>query len=180
MASIGHVIVGIAGARLLATPRTSLRERLALSMGLSVLSLLPDADVIAFWLRIPYAAPWGHRGASHSLLLALLLGSLCGVWLGRWQGRVLRPLIVCSTVACSHGLLDALTDGGLGVALLWPWDHKRIFFPLRPLPVAPIGLRLISQRGLWVLLRETLYFLPLLLWGLWPPTQRSPRRQSRD
>lgn len=178
MASIGHVIVGIAGARLLASPHTPLRDRLALSMGLSVLSLLPDADVIAFWLHIPYAAPWGHRGASHSLLLAGLAGALCGVWLGRWQGRALRALIVCVAVACSHGLLDAITDGGLGVALLWPWDQKRIFFPLRPLPVAPIGLRLFSRRGLWVLLRETLYFLPLLTWALWPRTPRASRRRS--
>ena len=177
MASIGHVIVGLAGARLLTTPKSSLRERLGLAAGLSALSLFPDADVIAFALRIPYEAEWGHRGASHSLLLALLLGIACGLMLarGRGHGQRLRVLIVATLVAISHGLLDALTDGGLGVALLWPWSHERIFFPLRPLPVAPIGLRLLGPRGLSVIAHELLYFVPLLLWTLWPAA-KSPRR----
>jgi len=177
MASIGHVIVGLAGARLLATPESSLREHLWLAAGLSALSLLPDADVIAFALRIPYAAEWGHRGASHSLLMALLVGGTCGWIFAHWQGygRRLRGVLVAVLVAVSHGLLDALTNGGLGVALLWPWSHERIFFPLRPLPVAPIGLRLLGPRGLSVITHELLYFLPLLLWALWPRAQ-SPRR----
>ena len=44
-------------------------------------------------------------------------------------------------VVASHGLLDALTDGGLGAALLWPFSDERFFAPWRPLPVAPIGAR---------------------------------------
>jgi len=34
----------------------------------SGLSLLPDADVYGFRLGVKYADPWGHRGATHSLL----------------------------------------------------------------------------------------------------------------
>ena len=67
-----------------------------------------------------------------------------------------------------HGLLDALTDGGLGVALAWPWSDARIFAPWRPLPVAPIGGGLLSLRGARVMALETLVFAPLLLYGLWP------------
>jgi inner membrane protein len=38
--------------------------------------MLPDLDVVTFKLGIPYASPWGHRGISHSLLLALLAALL--------------------------------------------------------------------------------------------------------
>jgi inner membrane protein len=40
----------------------------------------------------------------------------------------------------SHGILDAFTDGGLGIALLAPFDTTRYFWPVRPIAVAPIGL----------------------------------------
>ncbi len=38
------------------------------------LSMLPDIDVLAFPLGIPYGAPLGHRGFAHSLVCALLVG----------------------------------------------------------------------------------------------------------
>ncbi len=174
MASIGHVVVGLAGARLLAQGRGRAGLGWAPALILSALSLWPDADVIAFLLHVPYRAEWGHRGATHSLLLSLLLGLACGLLLGRAE-QWLRAALVCIAVAVSHGLLDAMTDGGLGAALLWPWSLQRIFFPFRPLPVAPIGLRLLSERGLSVLLHEALLFLPLLLWALWPRRRRTER-----
>jgi inner membrane protein len=71
-------------------------------------------------------------------------------------------------VAASHPLLDAVTDGGLGVALLWPFSNERFFAPWRPLPVAPIGARMLSPRGLHVVLVEMLWSWPLLVWALWP------------
>jgi len=37
-------------------------------------SVLPDFDVIAFNLGIPYRSVWGHRGFTHSLLFAVLAG----------------------------------------------------------------------------------------------------------
>jgi inner membrane protein len=43
--------------------------------------------------------------------------------------------------AASHGLLDALTDGGLGVAFFSPFEQTRYFFPVRPVAVSPIGIR---------------------------------------
>src|SRR5439155_65912 len=41
----------------------------------------------------------------------------------------------------SHGCLDALTDGGLGVAFFSPFSNARYFFPVRPIRVSPIGLQ---------------------------------------
>lgn len=135
---------------------------------LAVAALLPDADVIGFSLHIPYSAPWGHRGASHSLLLAAVAGTAIGLLLSRWFDSVWKSIVAAVLAVMSHGLLDALTNGGLGVALLWPHSLFRYFAPLRPLPVAPIGLGLLSDRGLHVLFTETLYFLPLFLYALWP------------
>ncbi len=39
----------------------------------------------------------------------------------------------------SHGILDALTDGGLGVAFFAPFVNTRYFFPWTPIKVSPIG-----------------------------------------
>ncbi len=134
-------------------------------------ALLPDADVIAFALRIPYSAPWGHRGASHSLAIGLLTGFVIGLLLSRWFGGLARTVSAACLAVLSHGLLDTLTDSGLGVALLWPYSLTRFFAPIQPLPVAPIGFGLLSDRGLHVLLSEAIAFLPLWAYALWPRTR---------
>ena len=167
MASLGHVAVGLAAGRLHARRDPALRAML----GFSALSLLPDLDVIGFAFGVPYGAPLGHRGASHSLLVALLLGALC-VPLARAPAERLRLGVIAFGVAASHGLLDTFTDGGLGAALLWPLSDARLFAPLRPIPVAPIGAGMLSARGLYVLAVEAIAFAPLWLYGLWPRPAR--------
>src|SRR5947208_5485908 len=78
MPSVGHVAVGLAAARLKGIPDGFTTWSWA-SL-LVVLSVLPDIDVVAFVLGIPYGAPFGHRGAIHSLAFALLVG--IAVWAG--------------------------------------------------------------------------------------------------
>jgi inner membrane protein len=130
--------------------------------------MLPDADVVGFRFGVRYAAVWGHRGATHSLAFALVLGLLIG-WLSGWLGLPrLRTTLCAVAVLASHGLLDTLTDGGLGCALLWPFDHARYFAPWRPIPVAPIGRAFFSSTGLRVACAELLLFAPLFLYALWP------------
>ncbi len=158
MASLLHVAVGIAASRLYLG-----RRSLPGALTFAALSMLPDADVVAFALDIPYSDQFGHRGASHSLAFAAGVGGL----IGGLSRRLKLGLLVAAVVA-SHPLLDALTDGGLGVALWWPWDEARVFAPWRPIPVAPIGSSFLSNRGLKVMLAELLPSLPLLLYGLWP------------
>ena len=82
-------------------------------------------------------------------------------------------MIVCCAVLASHGLLDTLTDGGLGVALLWPVSNHRFFAPIRPIPVAPIGLGLLTRRGATVLVTELEFCLPLFAYAFFA------RRSSR-
>ena len=64
----------------------------------------------------------------------------------------------------SHGLLDALTDGGLGIGLLSPLNWRRYFFPIRPLPVALLSpSSLFSSSMLQVYSVEVALFGPFCL-----------------
>lgn len=173
MASIGHVAIGLAAGRLYAAP-LDLRGRLVPAMAaFSALSLLPDADVVGFALGVRYADPFGHRGASHSLVAALLVGIVAGLVAGSARLPAARTALFAAVVVASHGLADALTDGGLGVALLWPFSTARLFAPWRPIPVAPLGIRFISERGLRVAAMEALYFLPFFVYALWTRRRRA-------
>jgi inner membrane protein len=164
MASIGHVAVGLAGARIYGGARGTDAQVMLL---LSAASLAPDLDVIGMRLGVPYGAPWGHRGATHSLAMAIATAAALAFLLRRthpwWP---FAPIVMA--VLASHGLLDALTDGGKGVALLWPWTDHRFFFPWRPIPVAPIGARILSERGLRVMAWEAMAFTPAWLFAFWP------------
>jgi inner membrane protein len=171
VASVGHVFVGVAAARL---RRKQARARDAASaVGAAVfwsaLSLLPDADVIGFSFGVRYADDWGHRGATHSFVFA---GAVAlAVWgVAKWArlaGAGWTALTALAVVA-SHPLLDTLTDGGLGCALLWPFSTARFFAPWTPLPVAPIGRAFLTAAGARVAAVETIALLPLLLYAFWP------------
>jgi inner membrane protein len=136
----------------------------------SALSLLPDVDIAGFALGVDYGAQWGHRGATHSLALSVALGAAIGLAAHRLKRPALRTALVAAAVLASHALLDTITDGGLGCALLWPFDLTRYFAPWRPIPVAPIGLDFFSRYGAMVSLAELVLFAPVLLFAL-----RSPR-----
>jgi inner membrane protein len=134
----------------------------------SALSMLPDADVIGFPLGVRYGDEWGHRGATHSLVFAAIVGTVVGLLAPRFRAPVMRTAIAATLVIASHGLLDTLTDGGLGCALFWPFDQTRFFAPWRPIPVAPIGLGYLSPYGLSVALTELVMFVPLFVFALAP------------
>lgn len=125
-------------------------------------AMLPDLDVLAFLLHIPYADDFGHRGISHSLLFALSVGLLA--LLAAPQLHCSRGLALgfIGLAGASHGLLDMFTNGGLGVALWWPWSGERWFMPWQVIEVSPLTLqRLLSPRGVAVLQSE-------LFW-VWQP-----------
>jgi inner membrane protein len=111
-------------------------------------SILPDADVIGFALGLPYNSLWGHRGLSHSLCFAFVL-SLCVVSLAFREGVVFSwpwwsLVLYFFVVTASHGVLDAMTDGGRGIAFFAPFDTTRYFFPWRPVRVSPISIKRFS------------------------------------
>lgn len=131
------------------------------------LSVLPDLDVIAFNFGIPYSHPLGHRGFTHSILFAIVIGWLCSFISFRgskWRADRWWIALYFIFSSLSHGLLDAMTSGGRGVGFFIPFENGRIFFPFRPIQVAPIGIdNFFSSWGLAVLKSEAIWIgLPCL------------------
>jgi inner membrane protein len=159
-----HAFVGAALARL--APAGVSPTRLAIVAG--TLAVLPDLDVIAFPLGIAYGHMLGHRGASHSLVVAGLLALISArVCFPRtcWRARSGWQLVgILALAVGSHGVLDAFTDGGLGVGFFIPFSSDRVFFPWRPLAVSPIGLEsFFTKYSITVLIDEFLWvWLPTL------------------
>ncbi len=120
----------------------------------AIASMAADADVVAFALRIPYESQFGHRGATHSIFFALVLAALAT--LREWRHFPAHSLLFSYLFvsAVSHPLLDMLTDGGLGIALFWPFSSERLFFPATPVAVSPIGAGFFSAEGANVIFSE--------------------------
>ena len=129
-------------------------------------AVVPDLDVIGFRFGVHYGDFWGHRGFTHSLLFAVLMASAALLLLLQHvrTGRILVFLYLL-LASVSHGLLDAMTNGGLGVAFFSPFDNRRYFLPWRPIRVSPIGVgRFFSIRGYAVLQNEFVWvWMPALL-----------------
>ncbi len=134
-------------------------------------SCLPDIDVIGFRLGIPYGAFWGHRGFTHSLCFAALAATGAAV-LAFPEIRVAsrpwwRVAAFFFAVTASHGFLDAMTNGGRGIAFFSPFDNSRYFLPIRPLQVSPLGLAgFLTPLGLLILVNEFLVVLAPLYIGV--------------
>lgn len=168
MASLAHIAVGMAAARISEPPSAPPRALAWAMVGWCALSLVPDLDMLGFRLGVAYGETWGHRGATHSLAFAAAVAGCAAVAAALTDRSPVRVGVVAAAVVASHGLLDSMTDGGLGAALLWPFDDARYFAPWRPIPVAPIGIRFVSLRGLEVAIAELLAFSPLFAYALWP------------
>ena len=130
-------------------------------------SIFPDIDVIGFKFGIPYGSRWGHRGVTHSLVFALFLAFLLACFHRQLRSKPWPVFWFCSVSCASHAFLDAMTNGGLGVALFWPFSSGRIFLPFRPIQVSPIGVgSFFSEWGLRVLVSEFIWVLvPALIVG---------------
>ena len=121
-------------------------------------AVLPDADVLAFGLGVSYDSMFGHRGITHSLAFALLTGVLVAFVFFREAANRAALAAFFSFATASHAALDALTNGGLGIALFAPFSGERYFFPYRPIEVSPIGIgAFFSEWGLVVIRSEMLW-----------------------
>ncbi|AKQ44762.1 hypothetical protein TH63_02600 [Rufibacter radiotolerans] len=135
-------------------------------------TVFPDADVVMFKFGVPYEHFLGHRGFSHSLVFALLLGLLVTFLFYRrtslFSASGFKYVLFFFLCTASHPLLDAMTSGGLGVAIFSPFDNTRYFLPWRPIQVSPIGVKnFFSSRGVAVLKSEFLWVgLPCMVYLL--------------
>jgi inner membrane protein len=130
-------------------------------------SVIPDFDVVGFHLGIRYGNFWGH---SRIYALARLRcgGGFRSSDLGIWSRflRIEPPALWTYFCPCDRQrLLDALTDGGLGVAFFSPFDNLRCFLLWTLIRVSPIAVgRFFSARGLAVVESELIWiWLPAAL-----------------
>jgi len=131
-------------------------------------SVLPDLDVLAFRLGIPYEAAFGHRGFSHSLLFAFTVALLAACSYKPLRTAPIKAFGFMCVAVGSHGILDTITNGGLGVGLLWPWSEERFFAPFQPIEVAPLNpARFLTERGAIVMQSELFWvWLPSVAFAL--------------
>jgi inner membrane protein len=133
-------------------------------------SAIADVDLIGFLSGVPYDHFFGHRGFFHSLFFGLVVSiaatgfmfghakKASGGWLSYWAFFFL--------LSASHGLLDALSNGSIGVALLSPFDPTRYFFPWQPISMVRFRVFLstwsfaaIKSELLWVWLPSLLIII---------------------
>src|SRR5262245_8250481 len=113
---ITHPIVPLALAAIAGRGRVSVPL-----IGVGVLfSMLPDLDRIGLRLGIPYGSPFGHRGFSHSAFFALLLSAAAVALAHTLRAKPIHVFWFLFVSMVSHGILDAFTNAGMGVAFLWP------------------------------------------------------------
>src|SRR5256885_7894950 len=85
----------------------------------AICAMAPDADVFGFRFGIRYGALWGHRGLTHSLAFAFCLSLVALLFALPYVAGVAHRISVwlyLFLASASHGVLDAFTNGGLGIA----------------------------------------------------------------
>ncbi|MBP7513009.1 MAG: metal-dependent hydrolase [Flavobacteriales bacterium] len=146
-----HAVAGLA----LANAGTA-RDRWKLLLAAALSAMVPDLDAVGHMLGVPYDSFWGHRGFTHSAAFACLWGALLAF--AFFRQRFVLAWVVLALATISHPLLDMCTNGGLGCALWAPFNNERLFFPWRPIRVAPIGVgAFFTERGLGVFASEVEY-----------------------
>ncbi|MCB2376633.1 metal-dependent hydrolase [Hymenobacter sp. BT635] len=165
--AFGHALLGATLGKLLLPAHPS-RPWWLLAAACAV---VPDADVVGFKFGVAYASLWGHRGLSHSILAAAVLatGLLLLAYLvrRRWPLAAGRVWLLLFLATISHGVLDAMTTGGLGVAFWSPFEQERYFFGFRPIQVSPIGVSRFAGAAAWRVLRSEAIWIGIpcvLLW----------------
>jgi len=125
----------------------------------AVLTIIPDIDVVGFRFGIPYEHIFGHRGITHSLFFAVIISGLVARFITRSAKmnafQVWVYLFLCMG---SHGIIDALTNGGHGIAFFAPFTNERYFFPFTPIEVSTLNIRRFFQgQGIPVIKSEIIW-----------------------
>ena len=163
MASLfAHVAVPLVARRGLDVPDRITRRLDVIAV---LVSIWPDLDYATLPFEVRPGDLLGHRGLTHSFLFAAFtaLTVLLALYRHRPPPERWRIALFLFVATASHALLDALTNGGQGVAFLAPFSEERFFFPVHPIEVSPIGAAFFSARGLNVMKSEVMWvWLPAL------------------
>lgn len=99
---------------------------------------LPDIDAVGrpFGNLALETAFGGHRGLTHSVAFAIVVGAAVA-WgafrESRWKGMRARLWAYFALAIASHGVLDAFSSIGRGVAFFAPFSWTHFAFVWRPL-----------------------------------------------
>jgi inner membrane protein len=152
-----------------------------------VCSILPDVDIIGYYFfGIRYNSMFGHRGFFHSLTFALLVGFLVALFafpaVQRFSKKWWSILAFFFLVTASHGILDSMTDKGMGVGFFIPFDNTRYFMPWRPIYASPMKVaRFFSQAGVEVMIAEIIWiWIPAMVFLAGVTLFRRYSRQQRQ
>jgi inner membrane protein len=158
---LGHAVAGLA---ITSTFRSERLPRRTWVLAV-VCATAPDLDWFVSLVGLHRGHALNHRGAFHSLFAALLIGA--AVYILGYPRELRRAgLWLCLTLAAlSHGLLDACTVGGVGVALFMPFSDTRWACLWQPgwVPPLPLG-RSSGLTFLWSLANEAVWIgMPAVL-----------------
>jgi inner membrane protein len=170
-----HAVLAASAFTLVARGRRGARRGAIVA---ALVSAAPDADVL-WWGLTSYGEPWGHRGMTHSLAAAVVLSAVAVLCLRRrvdFPGGAWAMFALIAGVTCTHGVFDAMTDGGHGVGFFLPFEDARYFLPVRPVPAAPISVNPFRSRLWFVLALELLLFWPFAALLFWARVEMGVRR----
>jgi inner membrane protein len=156
---VAHAVAGAALATAAFSPRP-VPPRVWITA--AVVAAVPDVDPIGrpFGNLAIEALFGGHRGFTHSVVFAVLLSAIVAWGFFRtpqWTGLHRRLWVAFALAIASHGVLDALSTIGNGVAFWAPFSWAHYEFPWQPLGEISPGPRgperafdIVANEFLWV------------------------------
>lgn len=125
-----HALLPLAAT--LAMSRRPIRWALAITAAFAAAA--PDLDgVVGHLWHLPSNSIYSHRGATHSVFVALAAGLIAACFSRQLRVKPLTAGTVVAAAMASHGILDMMADSGRGVAYLWPLTPVRLFASWRPI-----------------------------------------------
>jgi len=157
-----HALAGAAVGALYQGP-----ERRRVMTLAAVCAVAPDLDLIGWPFGVPFEAPLGHRGLTHSIPFAVLTGiTAAGVFLRMLptRDRAIAGVILILATA-THSVLDALTTySPTGPAFWAPFSNARYRFLWTPL-TGEGGFRTsFGQEALYVCLPALVVIVGIAWW----------------
>lgn len=123
---------------------------------------IPDLDLIGpRFYGIEFDSIYGHRGYTHSILFALVLAFIFSLFFLKSDFK--KAFLFLTFCTLSHGILDAFTEGGLGITFFWPFLDDRYYAFVQP--IINVG---ISFRGLYATAQGLPIFISEIIW-VWLP-----------
>jgi inner membrane protein len=165
--SFSHIVGGIGFAASVLPARVPGRYWFCAGLAAAI----PDVDYLWSYRGLPVDHWLAHRGLTHSLVFAALAAAVV-TW------TVLKPvakredvprlLLALFLAVATHGLFDAMSTYGAGIAFFVPMTH-RYFLPWRPIsnvsqPGLPIPVRVLHLFGRELLVIWLPALLLVLLW----------------